>query len=129
MGRTDETCVFSCNDCDGARDSMRHYFPDCNVLWPAISRVFPLFQAYVTPLALLGLSPISEAQMYGVVLAFHTYHAMRRGCNMFGRPIDGVVRSMRYYIPRSSRLVRAFYATAKRSGHSPPPLWPPSLLQ
>ena len=44
MGRPDETCVFSCNDCDGARDSMRHYFPDCNMLWPAISRVFPHFR-------------------------------------------------------------------------------------
>ena len=111
---------FSGNDCDGCRDSMRHYFLECNVLWPAMSRVFPPFELYVTPLALLGLSPVSEAQMFDVVLAFHTYHAMRKGCNMYGHPIDNVARSMRYYVPRSSRLVRAFYATLKRSGQPLP---------
>ena len=99
---------------------MRHYFPDCNVPWPAISRDFPQFEAYVTPLALLGLSPVSEAQMFGVVLAFHTYHAMRKGCNMYGHPIDNVARPMRYFIPRSSRMVKAFYAATKRPDYCPP---------
>ena len=40
---------------------------------------------------------------------------------MHGRPIDGVVNSMKYFFPRSTRMIRSFYAATKRPDYCPPP--------
>eukprot|EP00973_Karenia_brevis_P036684 5054613-Karenia_brevis.AAC.1 len=68
LGREDCGCIFGCGRGHGGRDSMRHYFVDCHPLWRAISDGFPPFRASLCPLELLGVSPVSEAQIYGVAL-------------------------------------------------------------
>ena len=73
----------------------------CGLLCPA----FPPLSAYVTLLALFCISRIFEAQLYGVVLAFHACDDTRKGCHMSGRNLGSILISMKHHIPKSSRLV------------------------
>ena len=56
-------------------------------------RLLLMFFPHFSPLEhvkFLGLSPVSEAQIHGCVLAFHVYHAMRPHSAMHGREINRV---------------------------------------
>eukprot|EP00973_Karenia_brevis_P082840 11485743-Karenia_brevis.AAC.1 len=60
------------------QDSFTHLL-QCDVLWRAISCNIPFFSAYFDEWQLLGLSPMSKYQLFGVVVAclvYHSYHHM-----------------------------------------------------
>ena len=66
-------CIF----CKHKEDSLQHLW-QCDLLWRLISLAFPPFLPFIdVPPALLGLSPPALGQIYGVHVAFLTYHALR----------------------------------------------------
>ena len=66
-------CIFCC---DEHSDSLQHYV-HCDRLWYAISQAFPPFSPHFFLPSLLGLSPPSPYQLYGLHLAFHCFHSLR----------------------------------------------------
>ena len=66
-------CIF----CGREQDSLQHLW-QCDRLWHTISLAFSPFLPFIDdPPSLLGLFPLSCKQLYGVHIAYMTYHTLR----------------------------------------------------
>ena len=70
--------ILSCQFCGVESGDQLQHLVHCDRLWHIVSSAFLPFLPHLSdPAALLGVSPVSLPQLYGVYIAFHVYHSVR----------------------------------------------------
>ena len=143
---TSQPCLF----CQAPEsDSLQHY-SICDTLWHAIATIFKPFKASFDPLELFGLLPACPFQLYGVYIAFHTYHALRhhshasfdltlstakaytRGCKVHDHLIksfSGKVRLKYISTPSPPLSTDSVSSSSNRNRSSPPSIEPATFAE
>eukprot|EP00973_Karenia_brevis_P065644 9125141-Karenia_brevis.AAC.1 len=102
-------CIF-CSSPSG--DCLQHYCC-CDKLWHAIHCAFPPFVAAFDPLLLFGLSPPDPYQIYGIFLAYHTYHTLRSNDHNSLQACISTAKAYMRGCKVNTHLIKAFFGKSR----------------